>query len=149
MQSSLTRVCLPRSCARPETNLWGELPPRLAPSPASMAAEAAASTPALKMASPPLGEADPTRKGAPAESLRLSLPAVLMTPTILPPRDLSDTHFPPCRPPLPHPATQRDMLLLNKSHTRPAAATANAAHPNGPATAWPLPGAEGPVGLAD
>lgn len=46
---------LPKSFASPETKRWGEAPPRLAHCPGSMAAEAAASTPALKMASPPLG----------------------------------------------------------------------------------------------
>ena len=55
--------------------------------------------------------------------------------TIFPPRDLSDTHFPPPLPPCPHRATQLDRVLPNTSQTRPAAANTTATHPKGPAVA--------------
>ena len=53
--------------------------------------------------------------------------------TILPPSDLSDTHFPPFLPPRPHRDRALDKAVPKKSQSRPAAAAATASQPRGPA----------------
>ena len=69
--------------------------------------------------------------------------------TILPPRDLSRTHFPPALPPRPQDCTHAERALPKSSHRRAAAAASRASHPREPLAAFTLWGVAVGLGLAD
>lgn len=75
--------------------------------------------------------------------------SISTAPTILPPRDLSLTHFPPWSPPRPHDRTHADNALPKMSHTKAAAAARRASQPKDPFAALTPEGVAAGLGLAD